>query len=86
MVRGVALRGRNQWLFTLGLAQAGEFGFVLTSFALKQRILPEALAQSLLLVIALSMFLTPLFFILHDYMARRMKDEGDAAQDDEIDE
>ena len=80
------LRGRNQWLFTLGLAQAGEFGFVLTSFALKQRILPEALAQSLLLVIALSMFLTPLFFILHDYMARRMKDEGDAAQDDEIDE
>ncbi|MFZ1725113.1 MAG: monovalent cation:proton antiporter-2 (CPA2) family protein [Albidovulum sp.] len=80
------LRGRNQWLFTLGLAQAGEFGFVLTSFTLKQRILPEALAQSLLLVIALSMFLTPLFFILHDVMARHMKDESDAALDDEIEE
>ncbi|MDH5453775.1 MAG: monovalent cation:proton antiporter-2 (CPA2) family protein, partial [Paracoccaceae bacterium] len=48
------LKGQNQWLFTLGLAQAGEFGFVLTSFSLKQRILPDELAQSLLLVIAFS--------------------------------
>ena len=27
------LRGRDQWLFTLGIAQAGEFGFVLIGFA-----------------------------------------------------
>lgn len=80
------LKGRDQWLFTLGLAQAGEFGFVLTSFSLKQRILPDALAQSLLLVIALSMFLTPLFFILHDFLAKRMKEEGVATEADEIDE
>ncbi len=80
------LKGRNQWLFTLGLAQAGEFGFVLTAFTVKQRILPEALAQQLLLVIALSMFLTPLFFILHDILAKRMKEEGEAHEADEIDE
>ncbi len=80
------LQGRNQWLFTLGLAQAGEFGFVLTAFSLKQLILPDALAQSLLMVIALSMFLTPLFFILHDVLAKRMKEEGEADQADEIDE
>ncbi len=80
------LKGRDEWLFTLGLAQAGEFGFVLTAFALKQRILPDALAQQLLLVIALSMFLTPLFFIFHDFLARRMKDEGSSHEADEIDE
>ncbi len=80
------LKGRNQWLFTLGLAQAGEFGFVLTAFAVKQRILPDALAQSLLLVIALSMFLTPLFFILQDVLAKRMKEESEAHEADEIDE
>ena len=68
------LKGQNQWLFTLGLAQAGEFGFVLTSFSLKQRILPDELAQSLLLVIAFSMFLTPLFFILNGILATRMKE------------
>src|SRR5690606_17564137 len=28
------IRGRNRWLFTLGLAQAGEFGFVLVAFSL----------------------------------------------------
>ena len=80
------LRGRDQWLFTLGLAQAGEFGFVLTSFAASQRILPGTVAQSLLLVIALSMFLTPLFFILHDYIAKHMREDGDDVTADEIDE
>ncbi len=80
------LRGRDNWLFTLGLAQAGEFGFVLTAFSEKQRILPEALGQNLLLVIALSMFLTPLAFILHDFIARQTKDEGEGAATDEIDE
>ncbi len=80
------LKGRNQWLFTLGLAQAGEFGFVLTAFAVKQRILPDALAGELLLVIALSMFLTPLFFILHDVLAKRMKEDGETHEADEIDE
>ncbi len=80
------LRGRNQWLFTLGLAQAGEFGFVLVSFTVGQRILPQALAQTVLLVVALSMLLTPLFFILHDWLAKRMKEEGETIADDEVDE
>lgn len=80
------LRGRDQWLFTLGLAQAGEFGFVLAAFSVKQRIMPEPLAQQLLLVIALTMFLTPLAFMLHDALARRIKDGGDRAPDDMIDE
>jgi CPA2 family monovalent cation:H+ antiporter-2 len=80
------LRGRNQWLFTLGLAQAGEFGFVLISFTLQQRILPTPLAQTLLLVIALSMLLTPLFFILHDVLVRRMAEDGETIEPDEIDD
>lgn len=80
------MRGRDSWLFTLGLAQAGEFGFVLTEFSESQRILPEGLAEQLLLVIALSMFLTPLAFLLHDFLARRLKDEGERPAPDEIDE
>ncbi|WP_343079838.1 monovalent cation:proton antiporter-2 (CPA2) family protein [Ostreiculturibacter nitratireducens] len=80
------LRGKNRWLFTLGLAQAGEFGFVLVSFTLGQRILTESLAQTVLLVIALSMLLTPLFFILHDWLAARLKEESEAPAADEIDD
>jgi len=66
------LKGRDQWLFTLGLAQAGEFGFVLISFSAQQGVLSLALGQTLLLVTALSMLLTPLFFIFYDWLSRRM--------------
>ncbi|WP_372604460.1 monovalent cation:proton antiporter-2 (CPA2) family protein [Actibacterium sp.] len=82
------LRGVNRWLFTLGLAQAGEFGFVLISFASQISVLPAGLGQSLLLVIAMSMMLTPLFFIVHDQLAKRLRDAdaGDQPAADEIDE
>lgn len=77
------LKGRDYWLFTLGLAQAGEFGFVLISFSLQQNVLPASLAETLLLVIALSMLLTPLFFILYEVLARRVADtKADAEPDD----
>ena len=81
------LRRRDRWLFTLGLAQAGEFGFVLVSFATQQNVLTSALGGTLLLVIALSMLLTPLFFIAYELVTRRHK--GEAAHEpppDEIDE
>jgi CPA2 family monovalent cation:H+ antiporter-2 len=79
-------RSRNRWLFTLGLAQAGEFGFVLVSFTLAQRILPPALAGQLMLIIALSMLLTPLFFILYDQIVKRLGDDEAATPYDDIDE
>ena len=78
------LRGRDQWLFTLSLAQAGEFGFVLISYAVGQHVLPAQVAEILLLVVALSMLLTPLFFILYDVLSRLIKDavEDGPAPDD----
>lgn len=81
------LRGRDQALFTLGLAQAGEFGFVLISFSLQQNVLPADLAEHLMLVVALSMLITPLLFIVYDVLSRRIGD-GDSSQqaDDTIDE
>ena len=44
----------GRWLFTLGLAQAGEFGFVLLSFSLQSNVIPPELAPTLALVVALS--------------------------------
>ncbi len=60
------IRGADKWLMALGLAQAGEFGFVLLSFTVASNVLPQALADLLLLVVALSMLLTPALFILYD--------------------
>ena len=81
------LRGRDRWLFTLGLAQAGEFGFVLTSFATQQSVVTGAVASVLLLVIALSMLLTPLAFIAYELLSRRHRDgPADEPPPDEIDQ
>lgn len=86
LARMFNLRRRDRWLFTLGLAQAGEFGFVLTSFALQQRVLPAGLSEKVLLIIALSMLLTPLLFILYGLVARRLSDVDALTEADEIDE
>ncbi len=80
------LKGRDQWLFALGLAQAGEFGFVLISFAQQQHVLPDDLGDQLLLIVALSMLITPLLFILYEVISRRMADSSDAQDPDEIDD
>ncbi|MGI9476518.1 MAG: monovalent cation:proton antiporter-2 (CPA2) family protein [Hyphomicrobiaceae bacterium] len=60
------ITGSDRWLFGLGLAQAGEFGFVLLSFTVANAVIPKPIADQLLLVVALSMLLTPVLFILYD--------------------
>lgn len=60
------LKGADRWIMALGLAQAGEFGFVLLSFTVANSVIPAAIADLLMLVVALSMLLTPLLFILFD--------------------
>ena len=60
------IRGSDRWLFSLALAQAGEFGFVLLSLTVASSVIPADLADRLLLVVALSMLLTPALFILYD--------------------
>jgi CPA2 family monovalent cation:H+ antiporter-2 len=80
------IRGRARWLFTLGLAQAGEFGFVLISFATQLNVLTGGYAQVLLLVTSLSMLLTPLFFILYERLSARIGDAHRTVPADKIDE
>ncbi len=79
------LHKKDRWLFTLGLAQAGEFGFVLISFSLQQGVLTESLGGQLLLVIALSMLITPLLFMIYELIIKRMGDTDETEQD-EVDE
>ncbi|MBZ8118920.1 cation:proton antiporter [Roseovarius sp. LXJ103] len=80
------LKGRAQWLFTLSLAQAGEFGFVLISFSLSQNAIPRELSEILLLIVALSMLITPLLFISYDVLSRRMEEATPDHAFDEVDD
>jgi monovalent cation:proton antiporter-2 (CPA2) family protein len=86
LARLFRLSGSDRWLFTLGLAQAGEFGFVLISFSVQNSVLPFELAQTLSLVVALSMLFTPALFIIYErFLVPRMAG-GDKGEADEIDE
>lgn len=80
------IRGAQRWLFTLGLAQAGEFGFVLLAFTATNGILPDLITDLLLLVVALSMLITPLLFILYDQIVAGLYTKGQEAEADEITE
>lgn len=79
------IRGRDKWLFTLSLAQAGEFGFVLVSFSQQQHVLSDGISEILLLVIAMTMLITPLLFIAYDRLEKRMKENAQHHEPDEID-
>uniref|UniRef100_UPI004048AFD9 cation:proton antiporter domain-containing protein n=1 Tax=Yoonia sp. TaxID=2212373 RepID=UPI004048AFD9 len=78
------MKGKDRWLFTLGLAQAGEFGFVLVSFSLQQGVLGEVLSSTVLLIIAMSMLVTPLLFITYDQLSKRIAYHS-IDEEDEVD-
>ncbi|MEP0073486.1 MAG: cation:proton antiporter, partial [Marinomonas sp.] len=79
------IRGSNRWLFALGLAQAGEFGFVLLSFTVSSAVISQAIADILLLVVALSMLFTPLLFILYDkVIAPRFANDQTSTHDEDL--
>ncbi|QYZ71534.1 cation:proton antiporter domain-containing protein [Neotabrizicola shimadae] len=82
---GIALfarmKGGDRWLFTFGLAQGGEFGFVLAATALSEQVLTPSEAHTVTLVISLSMLVTPLLFLVADMLARRRAPEPDRDPD-----
>jgi glutathione-regulated potassium-efflux system ancillary protein KefC len=53
-----------RWLFAFDLAQIGEFAFVLVSFGTQARVFGADIATPLVAVVALSMALTPLAFLM----------------------
>lgn len=87
IARIAGIRRQAGWMFTFSLAQAGEFAFVLIAFAVANAVLPQALADLMLLVVALTMLVTPLLFIFYDKVVARAYCEAQAEREaDEIEE
>lgn len=82
------LKREALWLFALALPQAGEFAFVLIAFALGNAIFVPEQAELLLLIVALTMLVTPLLFILYDkviaraYCGGQSEREADAIEEE----
>ena len=79
-------RGRDRLLYILSLSQAGEFGFVMLSSTVKNNVIPTATSETLALIIALSMLLTPALFILYEHLAKRKIEHAASREHDNIDE
>jgi len=82
------LRKQALWLFCLSLPQAGEFAFVLIAFGVANAVFDPQFAAQLLLIVALTMLVTPLLFILYDkliahaYCAGQGGREADAIEEE----
>jgi monovalent cation:proton antiporter-2 (CPA2) family protein len=90
LVLGRAFRlGRDQYiLFSFALAQAGEFAFVLFSFATQQGVLALGVTTPLVAVVALTMAITPLLMLINERLVqpRFGTRETVEREPDEIDE
>jgi len=80
------LKGIDRWLFSLGLAQAGEFGFVLVTLSITKAVLPRELADTLILIITLSMLLTPMIFFIYDKFIAPLNNNTQKQKTNNIDE
>ncbi|MFC4993771.1 monovalent cation:proton antiporter-2 (CPA2) family protein [Rubritalea tangerina] len=79
----VARGERN--LFGIALAQGGEFAFVLFQFSKTNGVLPSSTIDPLLSAVALSMFLAPLLFIVHDrWLVKATEDASGERGVDEV--
>jgi len=70
------MTGKERSLFTIALAQGGEFGFVLFQFSKTNGVLPSETIEPLISAVAISMFLAPLLFLAHDkFLSSRQEEE-----------
>ena len=74
----------SRWLVSLSLAQAGEFGFVLLAYSVQNQVLPDDIYQILGIVVALSMFLTPVLFIFFEKIVEPRFEKRQAQREEDV--
>jgi glutathione-regulated potassium-efflux system ancillary protein KefC len=86
VARPLGVSRRQNWLFAALLSQGGEFAFVVFGVARSARLLPGRWDALLTLAVALSMALTPLALILHDWVQARLERRAPRREADEIED
>ena len=76
------------WFFAFALSQSGEFCFVLFSFAGQNNILGSDIISPMIVVVALSMAITPVLMIINDKIIQPLysADDAESQQADKIDD
>ncbi|MGE0870995.1 MAG: monovalent cation:proton antiporter-2 (CPA2) family protein [Kofleriaceae bacterium] len=85
LARFTGLDRPARWLLALGLAQVGEFAFVLITFGQRNGIFSDHLAAMMVATVAISMMLTPpVFIVLERWLLPRVTTKGSEREQDEI--
>jgi glutathione-regulated potassium-efflux system ancillary protein KefC len=71
MARAMPIPLAERPVFTILLAQGGEFGFVVFQAAEQGRVISPTLSSLLVAVVAISMLATPLLLVLSDFVEKR---------------
>lgn len=85
-IAAVSNMSRSQgMLFTLALAQGGEFAFVLASSARQFSVFDDGLVNMITVVVALSMLISPLLLVAYEIYFSRKGQQAQPQQDTNID-
>lgn len=60
------VRNAQNFIFSIGLSQVGEFAFVLLSFSVQEGVLGKELTDTMMAVVAISMAMTPLAMVANE--------------------
>ncbi len=83
LIFGMAKKDRS--LLAIALAQGGEFAFVLFQFSKANGVLPTETIEPLISAVAISMFLAPLLFLVHErFISSRQIEEDSQRETDMI--
>ena len=82
IAKGFKMEKQQGLLFTFSLAQGGEFAFVIMSAAIGYAAVPEKVAGYVTLVVALSMLLAPIFFVIYSKIIAEQVNEPDMEEED----
>ena len=77
------VRNAQNFIFSFGLSQIGEFAFVLLSFSVQEGVLSREMTDTMMAVVAISMALTPLVMMLNEKLILPRLCSVDASKDNQ---
>lgn len=85
LITGLAFKmpSKERSLFAVALAQGGEFAFVLFQFSKANGVLSAETVEPFISAVAISMFLTPLIFMVHEKLVASKQDKNNNAHEDD---